>query len=71
MDEAAVKLYQYCVYKHPTTAETLEGKKVEVLIPPGDWELGTVDEIRMRAMRKIPEAEIVNASRLEVVIRPF
>ena len=66
-----VALRQYCVYKQPTPDEVKAGKRTEVLLQPSDWILGTEEEVRMRAIRAIPDTEIANASRLAVVIRTF
>lgn len=65
------RLFQFCVYKHPTEKERLEGKRTELIVPPSEWFVATEQEATMRAMKSIPEAEMQFADRLEVAVRPF
>jgi hypothetical protein len=65
------KLWQFCVYKHPTAEERKKGLKSVLVVPVSDWIMGSQAEIEMKAARAVPEVEIANAERLEVALRPF
>jgi hypothetical protein len=65
------QLYQYVVYLHPTETECKEGVHTRVVVEPSQWTLGTEEEIRMQAVRAIPQEFIAKARQLEVAVRPF
>ena len=64
-------VYDMLVIKHPTVKEAEEGQGSEIIVPLtqicANDEKGAV----MKANRAIPEDEMVNEARLEVVVRPF
>ena len=65
-------LYQFAVLLHPTKEGKEQGEKTKVVVPPSDWMLAESEqEVVLMAGRALPEEEMVNASRLEVAVRPF
>lgn len=64
-------LYRYAVLKHPTSEEEKTGGSTVVLVPPSEFILGTEAEVQMIAARAVPESELPNAPRIEVVVSPF
>ena len=66
------QLYQFAVVKRPTEKEAEEGKRMEILIPPGEFISARSDqEVVMIATKKIPNSQMSDADRIEVLVRPF
>lgn len=65
------RVFEYVVIKHPTVEEAESGAGSEIIAGPAVVCATDEKGAAMRANRAVPEEEMKNESRLEVVIRGF
>ncbi len=65
------RLYQFAVIKHPTQADRDKGVSSVLVVEPTYILASNEQSAVMRATLAISTAEMKNADRLEVAVRPF
>ena len=65
------RAFEYMVIKHPTIAEAEEGKGSEIIVPLKQICANDEAGALLLANRSIPEDQMPNVARLEVVLRGF
>jgi len=64
-------VWEYCVIKHPTKEQAKAGKSATFVSVPTPCLAETEDDVRMRAIREIPQEVMDLPGKVQVVVRPF